>query len=137
MILFFKVVSRSVDDALKENDFVKEFKVRFKTPFNLLNSPYSKKLLFVDPGGVYAFLLEIAWFKFYILGFIGLAGCIIFHVVWAWYIIPAFMSLMCLFWVPDLYLLMFKLALRKKGFRGKVHKLSAEAFCEKVLIWGR
>jgi small-conductance mechanosensitive channel len=136
MILFFELEPSEPKSLEIAFDFFDKFRARLEVPFNLLNSPYNKKLLF-ECDSYYAFLLDIAWFQVYYVGFLALIACIIFGLAWGWYVLPVIMSLLFVFWNPWLYLLMFRLALRKAGFKGKVRKLSAEGFCEKVLSWDR
>jgi hypothetical protein len=118
---------------LKALDFFSRFRAKLdKTPFNLLNSPYSKKQLF-NAEMSYAFLLEIAWFKFYWLGLFLMFSFWILKLGLGWFIIPGIMALMGVFWCPWLYLLLFKRGLRKAGYKGKVRKLCAEAFFERSI----
>jgi hypothetical protein len=118
-------------------EFFNRFKAKLTTPFNLLSSPFSKKLLYTGGAGFYAFFLDIAWLRFYWLGLVLLATCFVLRAPVGWFIIPGIMTLMYVFWSPSLYLLLFKLGLRKAGFKGKVKRLGVEAFCDGALLWDK
>jgi hypothetical protein len=122
-----------VEDLERADEFFGKFRAKLgMTPFNLLNSPYSKKQLFNVDVKTYAFQLEIAWFRFYWLGLVLMFSFWILELGFGWFIIPGVMTLMGVFWCPWLYLFLFKRGLRKAGFRGRVRKLCAEAFFERI-----
>lgn len=138
MILFFELIAKVEGDDVKAQDFFDRFRAKLGIPFNLLNSPFNRKRLFCDAHTkVYAFLLDIAWFKFYWLGLVLFFSFLLLKLRLGWFILPVIMMSMVVFWMPEFYLFLFRRGLRKAGYEGKVRRLNVEEFCEEVLVWDR
>jgi hypothetical protein len=137
LILFFELEPSGVDcarveDLERADDFFNRFRRKLLTPFNLFNSPYSRKELYQERN-LYCFLLEMAWFPFHYFGVGLLFACFLFNASIWWFVLPFFMTLIGVFWSPWVYLFMFKRGLRQAGFKGKVKGISSESFMSRVI----
>lgn len=133
MILCFRF--DFLDDKAKL--FFNDFRLRCLSDVDLLRNPYKDKALFLfDDLKCGVFRLDVVWFPFYWLGFIGLAVALFLGLGWGWFVLPVFMIVLGLFWFPPFYLLLFNLALRKNGSLTRLKKVNTKFFLE-VCLWDK
>jgi hypothetical protein len=114
-----------LDPAVKV--FFEKFQVKCLESFNLFSSPFNNKVLHID-SGMAVFKLDIAWPPLYLFGVLGVVAAAFFGLGWGWFVLPVIMCCLGLFWIPAFYVLMFKLGLKKAGYKGKVKMVSANDF---------
>lgn len=123
-------------DDFQAKLFFERFKQKCDEPFNLFKSPFNKKRLWWNLDGHGVFNLEISWPPLHLMGLLGIAAAWFFGLAWGWFIIPVIMSSLSLFWIPGFYILMFRLGLKKAGYKGKVRMMSPAKMLE-VIVWDR
>jgi len=90
----------------------------------------------MDHLGHGVFNLEIAWPPLYLIGFLGIVAAWYFHLGLGWFVLPVIMSSLVLFWIPGFYILMFRLGLKKAGYKGKIKRISPARMLE-VVLWDK
>lgn len=115
--------------------FFDKFKLKCEESFNLFSSPFNNKELYLKDGmGV--FKLDMAWPPLHLFGLLGVFAAAFFGLAWGWFVLPLIMCFLGLFWIPGFYVLMFRLGLKKAGYKGKIKKVSANDFVSWIL-WDR
>lgn len=117
--------------------FFERVRQKCDEPFNLFKSPFNKNRIWFDQAvGLGVFNLEISWPPLYLIGFLGIAASWYFHLRPGWFILPVIMSSLVLFWIPAFYILMFRLGLKKAGYKGKVKRIGlADVLVE--ILWDK
>lgn len=123
----------------KAKEFATETKERLENN-NLIKNPFKSsirqfiisendklKILFV----VY---IEPVYFNFSVFGYLLAFGVFVIWGLTPWLIPGIALGLLGFFWGADFYYLMFRVGLRKKGYKGHIKRIRYKGIIEKVLL---
>jgi hypothetical protein len=119
MLLCIKLTNPNDAAAIK---FLDSFKVRLVQPFDIFKFPFTGWLY--HNNNLIVFNLDIGFPPFWLVGFVGFIVCASFNLNWLAWLLSGLIASVGLFWIPYLYLILFRIGLRKAGYKGKVSYVS-------------
>lgn len=94
--------------------------------FNLISEGEPEVIYLIDMNPIYLNFTPIGWFM-------AFAVLVLFG--FSWWITPGVViTLLGVFWTPEFYYIMFRLGLKKAGYKGKVKRLRNEAIIKELLL---
>ena len=88
----------------------------------------------INKGDLYIIIIKPLYFNFCMFGWLIVLSMLIF-IGWSyWLIPPVLLGLGSVFWWSRFYYYMFKLGLKKNGYRGKLRYLTARDILENIYL---
>lgn len=103
----------------------------FENP-NVVSNPFIAKV--INQDDMYAIYMKPIYFNFTIFGWLGLL--IMFATMgWTWFLILPFIIGAChIFWSGTFYYYMLKISLMKRGYKGKMRRLTKNQILEEFVF---